>query len=257
MLQHVTSTQSSDGGHCRLLINRPKGNVLTAGVMQELLASLKAAAANPSTKLITIEAAGAHFSFGAAIEEHVPEKIREVLPVFRELILQVAASEVPVAAVVRGVCFGGALELVAACHFVFAAPDARLALPEIRLGVFPPPACALLPMRVGQSLADRMVLTGAEMRADSLTACGFVTGCFASEALEANVQDWYQTTLASSSASSIRHATRASRAQFCRGLAGQLAQSESAYLGPLMETADANEGISAYLAKRPPAWSNA
>lgn len=257
MLQQVTATYSSDGGRCRILMDRPKGNVLTADVMQGLLASLKAAADNPSTKLITIEGAGAHFSFGAAIEEHVPEKIRAVLPVFRELILQVAGSEVPVAAVIRGVCFGGALELVAACHFVFAAPDARLALPEIRLGVFPPPACALLPMRVGQSLADRMVLTGSEMRAESLTACGFITSCFPAESLESDVQDWYQTALAPSSASSLRHATRASRAQFCRELAEQLSQAESAYLGPMMETADANEGIAAYLEKRPPVWSNA
>lgn len=257
MLQHVTSTQSSDGGRCRIVIDRPKGNVLSADVMRELMASLEAAAAIPGTKLVTIEGAGAHFSFGASIEEHTPEKIREVLPVFRDLILRVAGSEVPVAAVVRGVCFGGALELVAACHFVFAAPDARLALPEIRLGVFPPPACALLPMRMGQSLADRMVLTGAEMRPESLTACGFVTGCFPGESLETGVQDWYQTTLAPSSASSIRHATRAARAQFCRELSGQLGEAESAYLGPLMETADANEGIAAYLAKRPPVWSNA
>jgi len=256
VLQHVTNTQTRDGGRFRILINRPKGNILTAEVMRLLMDSLAAATANPSTKIITIEGAGAHFSFGAAIEEHVPEKIRAVLPVFRELILKVAESEVPVAAVIRGVCFGGALELVAACHFVFAAPDARLALPEIRLGVFPPPACALLPLRMGQSMADRMVLTGAEMRADALTACGFVTECFPAEELETEVEAWFAANIGVSSASSIRHATRASRAQFLLGLAHRLAEAESAYLGPLLATADANEGIAAYLEKRQPAWSN-
>jgi cyclohexa-1,5-dienecarbonyl-CoA hydratase len=257
MLPEVVSLDQGQNGLCRIVIDRPKGNVLTSGVMAELAAAIRTAARLPATRLITITGAGPHFSFGAAIEEHVPDQIRRVLPVFRDLILQVAGSDVPVAAVVRGVCFGGAFELVAACHLVFAAPDARMALPEVRLGVFPPPACALLPMRVGQSITDRMVVAGEEMSGGQMHACGFVTRCFPAGELDAGVAEWFAQTLAPMSASSIRHATRAARRQFCGDLEARLLDAENAYLGPLMETADAHEGIASYLGKRAPNWSNA
>lgn len=255
-LQDIKVETACAGAVRRLVVDRPKGNVHTQAVMAELCTQVEQAAPDAAIKLITIEGAGNHFSYGASIEEHAPAKIRDVLPGLRKLVLAVARSPVPVAALVQGVCFGGAFELVCACHFVFATPDTRMALPEIKLGVFPPAACALLPLRTNQAVTDRLVLTGEEMSATQLHALGFVHSIFKAGGLWEGVEAWFNSTLAAYSASSIRHANIAARRAFLTSLEDNLVLAERAYLGPLMDTHDAREGIDAYLAKVPPAWRN-
>src|SRR6185503_8308761 len=89
-------------------------------------------------RAIVLEAEGPHFSFGASVEEHLPEQIRGALARLGALLRRVASAPAPVIAAVRGQCLGGGLELVLACDLVVAESSAQLGTPEIRLGVFPP-----------------------------------------------------------------------------------------------------------------------
>ncbi len=253
----IRITPEFNGALVRLIVDKPKGNVFTRAVMIELDEALTKAQADANVKLITLEGAGPHFSFGASVEEHVKAQIPQALAALRKLTLNIAGSKVPVAACVQGVCLGGAFEVVLACHFVFAAPDSRMGLPEIKLGVFPPVACALLVKKFGQAIADRMILSGEELTGEQLRNLGLVHHVYPAGELATEVQAWFKRTLAGYSASSLRHATAASREPLMKCLEERMIAHEKAYVEGLMSTHDANEGIAAFLEKRNPAWRNA
>ena len=90
------------------------------------------------------------------------------------LLLGLAILSVGLVAVVRGQCLGGGMELACFCHRVFAHPKARLGQLEIRLGVFPPVASVILPLRCGQAVADEFCLTGRTFTAKEALAARLV-----------------------------------------------------------------------------------
>ena len=115
------------------------GNLLTAEIVGQLHAALTDLEDLPHLRLVTIEGAGTDFSFGASVAEHAPEQIASVLPATHALLSALLEVPAPTAAVVRGRCLGGGFELALACDFILAADTATFGLPEIALGVFPPP----------------------------------------------------------------------------------------------------------------------
>ena len=129
----VNATIIEDGTLLRLVLDRPKGNVLSLEMMKALSEALAAQSKNPHLRMVLIRGAGNHFSFGASVEEHRKEQAASMLAGFHAMIRQVAAYPVPIAALVEGSCLGGAFELILACHFVFAAPSANFGCPEIKL----------------------------------------------------------------------------------------------------------------------------
>ena len=252
----VRYRETKGGAVAQVVFEHGKGNILTTALIAEIQGVILQCLRNTHLKLITLEGAGSHFSYGASIEEHAAEAIAAGMRALRELVLTIAGSPVPVAALVRGYCLGGGFELAMACHFIFAAPETQFGLPEIKLGVYPPVACAMLPRLVGQALADRMVITGENMDGETLCRHGLVHSVASSGDLHAAIEAWFDSTLAGFSASSLRHATRASRAEFLRGLGGAIAARERDYVEKLLSTFDAGEGVRAFLEKRPPQWRN-
>src|SRR5512139_1889254 len=117
----LRTTSRHDGQHVRIVIDRPKGNIITADVIAALRATLADLRGSACLKLVTIEGAGDHFSFGASVEEHRPEPIRAVLPALHQLVRDLLDVPAPTGAVVRGMCLGGGFEIALACDFVFAA----------------------------------------------------------------------------------------------------------------------------------------
>lgn len=253
----VTSETVHVGKMQRLVINRPKGNIINSEVMSELESALHQAAKSPTLRLITLEAEGDHFSFGAAVDDHTRYRVTPMLQGLNRLIKAVAASPVPVAALVQGRCLGGAFEVVLAAHFLFAASDARFGSPEIRLGVFPPVAAALLPRKLGQAAADRWILSGEEVGAEEAQRLGLVHKVFAADSLRRGVDEWFAVSLGQYSASSLRIATAASRMEFLAGLDVALEDQTNTYVHKLLPTHDAEEGIQAFLQRRRPHWRDA
>lgn len=238
----------------RLELAHPKGNILTADVVAALRRSLAEAAANLHLKLIAIEGRGADFSYGASVPEHAPGEIERVLPEMHRLIFDLIDAPAPTAALVRGRCLGGGFELALACDFIFASEDAVLGLPEIKLGVFPPAASALLPLRVGAARATRAVVTGEVRPAGEWQAAGLVTLVAPAARLQGEVERWFETHLAPRSAAALRFAALAARHALRDALSRTLPALEQLYLQRLMRTADAAEGVAAFLEKRPPRW---
>ena len=158
----------------------------------------------------------------------------------------------PTVAVVQGQCKGGGLELAAACSWIFAGYDASFGQPEIRLGVFPPMASLLLPWRLGAGRALDLCVSGRSIDAAEAVRIGLVHAV-AEEPLGA-AMTFVTEHLLPCSASSLRFAERAVRMGLVELMDERLPALERLYLDELMETPDANEGITAFLERRKPVF---
>jgi cyclohexa-1,5-dienecarbonyl-CoA hydratase len=253
----VRTETRHDGGHLRLVLDQPKANILSIPLMRELRGAIAAVHDSPRVRLVTIEGAGDHFSYGASIEEHRADTIAAALGELHGLIGDLLVCPAPTAAIVRGRCLGGGFEVALACDLIFAATTAVLGAPEITLGVFPPAAAALLPPRIGASRAAAALLTGRTARVEDWVTTGLVELVAPPQELEAVVDHWFQVNLAPRSAAVLRCAALACRLSLARQVEATLPRLEQLYLDTLMRTRDAGEGIEAFLEKRPPHWVHA
>ena len=254
----VEATLLEDGTLLKLVLNRPKGNVLTLEMMNALAEALETHGRNHNLRMIFIRGAGKHFSFGASVEEHKKEQAPSMLAGFHAMIRKVAACPIPVAALIEGSCLGGAFELILACHFVFAAPSANLGCPEIKLGVFPPVLAAIGAQRLGGPLSERLVVTGASIDAATAEKAGLVSAVLPGDNPEEELVQWYQKNLRPLSAFSIRQAVRVARigSGLLAALGEPLDRIERQYVEELLASHDGNEGITAFIERRKPVWKD-
>jgi cyclohexa-1,5-dienecarbonyl-CoA hydratase len=254
----VNATLLEEGTLLRLVLDKPKGNVLSLEMMEALSAALNAHRSNQHLRTVLIRGAGNHFSFGASVEEHKKEQASSMLAGFHSMIRQVANYPVPIAALVEGSCLGGAFELILACHFVFAAPSATLGCPEIKLGVFPPVLAAIGAQRLGGPLAEKLILTGATLDAAAAEKAGLVSTIFQGENPEEELMEWYRKNLRPLSAFAIRQGNRVARlgSGLIAALEEPLAKIESQYVSEVLASNDGNEGIAAFIERRKPVWKD-
>jgi cyclohexa-1,5-dienecarbonyl-CoA hydratase len=147
------------------------------------------------------------------------------------------------------------MELVLAGSMIFADATAVFGQPEIVLGVFAPPASALLPLRLGYARAEELLITGENISATRAHELGIVNKLFATtDAMREGLDAWITEQILPKSASSLRMAVRAERLRMVDVLETMLPRLERLYVDELMATHDANEGIESFLEKREPVW---
>jgi cyclohexa-1,5-dienecarbonyl-CoA hydratase len=244
-----------NGAIWRLVLATPKANVIDAPKIAALSAAFRAVAGEPGVKCVLLEGEGAHFSYGASVEEHLPGRFEAMLGSFHGLFRTMLDAAVPTVSAVRGQCLGGGLELASFSTRVFAAPDAKLGQPEIKLGVVAPLASFWLPERVGRAAAEDLLLTGRSVGAEEARALRLVDE-LADDPSQAALA-WARAQLLPLSASSLRHAQRLARAGVARRFEQEISAAERAYRDELMPSVDAREGLQAFLEKRAPRWSDA
>lgn len=249
---------SLDPGRTRasLVFEHSPGNLLTGEVVTQLHTALDDLVDLSHLRLVTIEGAGDDFSFGASIPEHAPDAIARVLPATHALLTALLEVAAPTAAIVRGRCLGGGFEVALACDFILAADTATFGLPEIALGVFPPAASVLLPLRAGASRATSAILAGDARSASYWQDLGVVEFVSPEPQLASAVDKWFERTFAHRSAEALRHAVRAARLAVVDAVARDLPRLEQLYLQDLMASEDAVEGTRAFLGKRDARWKD-
>lgn len=251
--QHITF--NIEDRVARVALARLPLNVFNIAMMQEITQALEACVAQRELVAIVFEAApGAHaFSAGVAVEEHVPETIFQMLESFHGIFRTLEQMAKPALAVVDGAALGGGCELVAACDIVIASDRARFGQPEIKLGVFPPVACVLLPRVIGDKRARELILTGDMINAQAAARLGLVNHVVPSAQLQQKTQE-ILVKLRELSGASLEATRRALDLGRGRSLDAALTEVENMYLHELMKSDDAIEGIRAFIEKRKPVW---
>jgi len=252
----VTCQALDDEALWRVTFGGTRGNILDRPTMSAIGQTFRRARATRGLKAVFLEGAGPHFSFGASVQEHLPADVANMLAEFREMVFDVLSSDVVVVAVVRGQCLGAGLELASLCHRIVAARDVKLGQPEIALGVFAPVASIVLPERLGRARGEDLCLTGRSIGAEEGSAMGLVDEIAPADPFD-NALAWARAHLSARSASSLRMAVRAVRANLMSRLEKELPALEALYLDELMATSDAVEGLQAFLDRRPPVWRHA
>ncbi|HET7362977.1 MAG TPA: cyclohexa-1,5-dienecarbonyl-CoA hydratase, partial [Burkholderiales bacterium] len=201
-----------DGALLRLRLARPKANIIDAAMIAALAAAFRAHRANHGVLAALIDHEGPHFSFGASVEEHLPEHCAEMLSALHALLGEMLAWPKPILVAVKGQCLGGGLELAMAGHLLFVAPEASLGQPEIKLGVFAPAASVLLPLRIGPARAEDLLYSGRSIDAATAVAWGLASEASADPVAAALA--YFDKHLAGKSAAALACAVQAARGPF-------------------------------------------
>lgn len=256
-MQKIELIYKYSGQVAEIILNDGKGNVLDSIMMKELNLLFLEFKKKPDIKIITIEGSGKHFSFGASVAEHSKNQVVEMLDSFHNMFYNIVDLSIPTIAKISGQCLGGGLELALICNVLFADKTAKLAQPEIMLGVFPPPASILLPLKIGSARAEELLITGKTIDAASAEKLGLLNCVFEDkDTLNTETDKWIQEYILPKSASSLRYSVRAGRIVLNKTFKDNLKKLEEIFIKELMETHDANEGINSFMEKRKPQWKN-
>jgi cyclohexa-1,5-dienecarbonyl-CoA hydratase len=251
----MTKTVEERGGAwLRIILDRPRGNLLSIEMVRALAETLDAHSAR--RKWVTFEGAGDDFCFGAMIQEHVRGPMEQVLPETHALIRRILALAAPTAALVRGRCLGGGFELALACDAIIATEDATLGLPEIHLAAFPPAGAALLPLRVGASRAAISIITGEPRPAPVWRDAGLIATLAVRDNLVEAAGRWFDAHLAPRSTVALTAAAQASRLALRAIAEPAITAAERLYLDRVLPSKDAAEAVRAFIEKRPPTWTD-
>ncbi len=243
-----------DGSLLRLRLAKPKANVIDVRMIAALAAAFGAHRANRGVLAALVDHEGPHFSFGASVEEHLPEQCERMLKSLHALVGVMLDWPKPILVAARGQCLGGGLEFALAGNLLFLGADAQLGQPEIKLGVFAPAASVLLPLRVGQARAEDLLYSGRSIDAGTALAWGLASAVGDDPA--ALALDYFEGNLQGKSAAALSFAVRAAREPFADLARARLDDVEALYLEQLMATRDANEGLKAFIEKRAPIWEH-
>ncbi|MFQ5876419.1 MAG: enoyl-CoA hydratase/isomerase family protein [Acidobacteriota bacterium] len=246
----------SERGVALLTIERREvRNAIDAATVEEMHRALDALASDGSTRVLILTGAGGRaFASGADIRElkrrRAPDALRGINS---SLFRKVERFPAPTIAAVVGYALGGGCELALACDLRVAGESARFGQPEVGLGIIPAAGATLrLPRIVGMGRAREMILTGRIVDAREALSIGLVNRVVPDHRVLDEAR-CLAATLASRSPLALRIAKAALLASACGPEAGALAEGLGQAI--LFESADRDEGMTAFLERRPPKFS--
>jgi enoyl-CoA hydratase/carnithine racemase len=245
-----------DGPAARIVLNRPeKRNALSLELMDEVTAAVREVSARRETRAIVIEGAGPAFSAGHDLSEMIDQDRVFLAQLFdRCSAMMKTLHEVPqpVIAKVHGIATAAGCQLVAACDLAVAAEGTRFATPCVKIGLFCSTPMVPVSRAVGRKRAMQMLLTGEPIDAATALEWGLVNRVVPAEQLELAVGELVEA-IARSSAYTVATGKQAFYSQIDRAEDDayehcELVMTENA------AAHDAQEGMTAFLEKRPPVW---
>ena len=236
----------------RIALNNPPLNVIDVIMMDELRAALEQIETRPDISAVVFAGSERAFSSGVDVAAHTPDKVREMLTAFHSVIRSVVGSSKLTIASVRRHCLGGGAELALMCDVAYASPDSVWGFPEIKLACYAPVASVALSAVVGQKLAAEMLLTGRTLTGQEALAAGLVNGV--ADDPETLVTECLER-VSQLSPAALTLAKKAFYAWDAIHFDKGLARAEQIYHDELMKTADAKEGIAAFIERRRPKWT--
>lgn len=244
------------GHHATVTMNRPKVNALSSELIAEIGQALDACDSNAGVRAVVITGGEGKFFCGGADIPSLQDSLDNPfgpgspLPLGLELMDRIESSGVPVIAAINGFALGGGCELAMACHVRIASDTAVFGQPEINLGIVPGwGGCHRLPRLIGESRAIEWLLTGRMVNAQEALESGLIAKMIPGEQL-ADAAAELAETLAAKPPVAVRAILRAVQERACHPEAGKSLEAEA--FTECAASADAREGIAAFLEKRTP-----
>jgi cyclohexa-1,5-dienecarbonyl-CoA hydratase len=237
----------------RICLNNPPLNIIDIPMMEELAEALIEIESRSDIAAVILGGSQKAFSVGVDVGAHTPDKVEPMLAKFHAVIRAIVGSKKVSIAAVHGHCLGGGAELAMVCDLVYTSELATWGFPEIKLGCYPPVAVTALAALVGQKHAADLVLTGRSIPGKEAANIGLANSVVPEIDLEHAVQDAVHH-LSQLSPAALAITKKAIYAWDSMHFDKGLARAEKIYLDELMKTYDAQEGINAFIEKRPPVW---
>lgn len=250
---------AQQGAVAIITLHNPPLNVVTLEMTRELLAAVDRLAGDPTVRVLVLTGHGSRaFCAGSDIKEFPKVSdavVAKKLARENEAFGRIADFPKPTLAALNGLAYGGGLELAVCCDLIVTEAGGKVALPEIKLGVFPASGGTIrVTRRIGEGRAKEMMFFGEPIAAETALAWGLVNRIApCGEALDVAIEMAHQ--LAEHPAGALRLCKRSIDMAFDRtereAIEATLALSEEVFA-----TADCREGVRAFFAKEPPRFEH-
>jgi enoyl-CoA hydratase/carnithine racemase len=248
-----------EGGVGAVVLDRPPANSYDHELMRALDRALDEVAANRQIRVVVLRSAlGRFFSAGADIKafaEGTPEQNMAMIRFAHGVLARITTMPTIFVAEIGGHALGGGLEMALACDLRFAAEGSyRIGLPEVTLGLLPGNGgTQRLPRLVGWSRALDLMITGRTLTPEEAHRIGIVDALHPAGELAERTRA-YARSVASSAPLAVASIKRAVREGATLPPADGLTLEQELMAG-LFESADAREGLRAFVEKRPPTFA--
>lgn len=252
--------KESQGAVLRLRLNRPQlHNAFDAGLITALTGALASAATDPAVRVVVLEGAGASFSAGADLNwmrgmaTASESENREDALALARLMRTLDELTKPTVARIHGAAFGGGVGLIACCDIAIGVPGAKFGLTESKLGLLPAVISPYVIAAIGSRQARRWFASAEIFDATEAHRMGLLHQVVAEEALDNAVQRQIDLLLKAGplASASAKTLVRETATQHDRDT---LDAANAALIARLRVSPEGQEGLAAFLEKRPPAW---
>ena len=248
-------------GYATLWLDRAeKHNAFNAKMIQELLQALEQLQNDSQLRFLLLRGKGKHFSAGADLQWMQQSAALgydanlQDAEALAELMYRLYALPMPTLAVVQGAAFGGGIGLIACCDMAIGTDDAQLSLSEVRIGLAPAVISPFVVKAIGERASRRYAISGERFSGQRACELGLLAeSCTAAE-LDNRLDTWINNLLLNSP-----QAMRASKALVQEAarhtLPPELRRYTEQSIAQIRVSAEGQEGLNAFLEKRPPNWS--
>jgi enoyl-CoA hydratase/carnithine racemase len=244
-----------DGKVATLRLGRPPAHLLNITMLEEINAALLSLRQFPELEVLVVRGNDGNFCQGMDLKDHNQRRVQRLIQLFTRVFELLRMTNVISVAAVEGNAFGGGFELALGCNLIVATEIATFALPQIKQGVIPPMAAAILPRVAPRRLAMEWILMGNSISAVRLAHDGVVNRLFEPEHFERRLGE-FVTELTEKSGPVLQLAKRAQMEAYYASFSDAIASIQSIYIKELMTLHDAREGPRAARENRDPVWKN-
>ncbi len=250
-----------EGGIATVTLNNPqKNNAFDDTIIEDLTRVFKQIESNKNVRVMILTATGKNFCAGGDLSwmkrmaDYTREENLDDARLLAAMLKTLNYLSVPTIAKVQGVAFGGGVGLVSCCDMAVAATDASFCLSEVKIGLIPATISPYVISAMGQRAARRYFTTAERFNAQTALHLGLVSEVTDKESIDDEVNKLVNA-LQGNSPAAIRAAKQLVFQVASRDINDQLIDFTSEKIADIRLSAEGQEGLTAFLEKRKPAWS--